>query len=328
MCSVLVTRQTKGVGTKRPSDQRGRERANVTWRLDQEHLCMRRKKHLACSAILFLSVMAFSGASVLAQQNVGFVLAMQGKWADGDGRGFLKLGQMLPAEAVLTNAAPVDGDHVVVANLHGEIVKTIRCKEGVCRECTESGACYDPIHPLPKTTDSRGSVVTMLNAVLDLFAEKPERYSVHRVRGEEPEVIRSEVLRLERNTMELSSLLEGKEKGRYAVQFVPISEKTNRGEKLQPPEGAINWNPGEKAAFTLNGIAPGLYEILLYHGSSTTTAWILLSTGADYERLADSFKQFVRETESWGNNVSPVTKQAYQRAFLECLDLHGTGSNR
>jgi hypothetical protein len=281
---------------------------------------------LACSAILFWSVMAISGASVFAQQNVGFVLEMQGKWTDGDGQGFLKLGQLLPAEAVLTNAAPVGGDRVVVANLHGDIMKTIRCKEGVCRECTESGACYDPIHPLPKAVDSRGSIAIVLNAVLDLFAEKPERYSVHRVRGEEPEVIRSEVLQLVSNTVELGSLFEGKEKGRYGVQFVPISEKTPRGEKPQRPEGAINWNPGEKAALTLNGIAPGLYEVRLYRASSTTTAWILLSTGADYEPLADSFKQFVRETDSWGNNVSTVTKQAYQRAFLEYLDLHGSGS--
>jgi hypothetical protein len=299
----------------------------VTLPLDRNRLCLRSRKPLLRPALLFSSVLALSGASVSAQPNVGFVLELQGKWTDGDGRGLLKLGQLLPAEAVLANAAPMAEDHIVVANLRGEIMKTIRCKDGVCRECTDTGACYDPIHPLPQAGDSRGSVATLLNAVLDLFAEKPERYSVHRVRGAEPEVIRSEVLRLETNTVELGSLLEGKEKGRYEVQFVPISEKIQRGEP-QPIEGAINWNPGAKAALALNGIAPGLYEVLVYHGSSTTTAWVLLSAAADYARSADSLGQFVRETESWGNHVSPATKQAYQRAFLEYLDLHRSGSNQ
>src|SRR5208283_4416518 len=133
-----------------------------------------------------------------------------GKWTDGDAQGFLKLGQLLPSEAVLANAAPVDEDRIVIANLHGEIIKTVRCKDGVCRECTESGACYDPILPLPKAGDSARSVTTLLNAVLDLFVEKPERYSVHRVRGAEPEIIRSEVVRLDANAVELGSLLEGK----------------------------------------------------------------------------------------------------------------------
>src|SRR5262249_29717528 len=97
--------------------------------------------------------------------------------------------------------------------------------------------------------------------------------------------------------------------------------KTHRAEKPQPIEGTVYWNPGGKAALALQGIAPGLYEVLLYHSSSTTTAWVLLSAAADYPRSAESFGHFVRETESWGNNVTPATKQIYQRALLEYLDL-------
>lgn len=283
---------------------------------------------LARCAIILWSALALCDSSVFAQQKVGFVLEIHGKWTDGDTRGFLKLGQLLPGEAVLANPAPVDNDRIVIANLHGEIIKTVRCKDAVCRECTESGACYDPIHPLPKAGDSAGTVSTLLNAVLDLFVEKPERYSVHRVRGADPEVVRSEVVRLDANALELGSLFEGKEKGRYEVQFVPISEKTKSGEKPQRFEGGIDWNPGEKAALVLKGIAPGLYEARLYRGASATTAWILLCAGAEYEHSVDSFGEFVRQTDSWGKNVSPVTKQAYQRAFLEYLDLHRSGSDQ
>jgi hypothetical protein len=253
---------------------------------------------------------------------------VHGKWSDGDAQGFLKLGQLLPGEAVLSNAAPVDDDRIVIANLHGEIIKTVRCKTGVCRECTESGACYDPIHPLPKAVESATTVSTLLKVVLDLFAEKPERYSVHRVRGADPEAIKSEVIRLDAGAVELGFLFQNKEKGHYEVQLVPISQKDKSGETRQSLKGGINWNPGEKAPFALHGLVPDLYEVFLYRGSSTTTAWVLVCADANYQHAMDSFEEFVRQTDSWGKNVTPATKQAYQRAFLEYLDLHTSGSGR
>jgi hypothetical protein len=297
----------------------------VTVHLGRER--RRHRKRLVCSAFIFWTVMALSGAPVFAQQNVGFVLDLHGKWTDGDGQGFLKLGQLLPGEAVLSNPSPAENDRIIVANLRGDIIKTVRCKEGVCRECTESGACYDPIHPLPKAGDSTGTISTLFNAVLDLFAEKPERYSLHRVRGTDPERTKSEVVRLDANAVDLGPLLEGKEKGRYEVQFVSISKNVRSGGKPQSFESGINWNPGEKAALVLHGIVPGLYEVLLNRGSSTTTGWILLCAGADYQPAADSFEEFVRRTDSWGSNITPATRQAYQRAFLEYLDLHRSGSD-
>ena len=294
--------------------------------LDRECWDLLSAKSSGLRAIILWSALVLCGSSAFAQQKVGFVLETRGKWTDGDAQGFLKLGQLLPGEAVLSNPAPVDDDRIVIANLHGEIIKTVRCKDGVCRECTESGACYDPIHPLPKAGDSGGTISTLLNAVLDLFVARPERYSVHRVRGADPEVVRSEVVQLDANSVELGSLFEGKEQGRYGVQFVPISEQANRAEKSF--EGEINWNPGEKAPLALHGLVPGLYEVFLYRGSSTTTAWLLLCVDADYQHSVDSFEKFVRQTESWGKNVTSTTKQAYQRAFLEYLDLHRSGSDR
>lgn len=283
-----------------------------------------RVNRLAGHALVLAGTLVICASSVIAQQKVGFVLDMRGKWRCKEAQEFLKLGQLLPGEGVLSNPAPADDDHIVIANLHGEIIKTVRCKDGVCRECTESGACYDPIHPLPKAGDSAGTVSTLLNAVLDLFVERPERYSVHRVRGADPEVIQSEVVRLDASSVELGSLLEGMEKSRYEVQFIPISEQANRAEISF--EGGINWNPGEKTSLAVRGLVPGLYEVIIHRGSSTTTAWILLCAGAEYEHSLDSFEEFVRQTESWGKYVTPATKQAYQRAFLEYLDLHRSGS--
>jgi hypothetical protein len=279
------------------------------------------------SPVVFLCcAFLFSAVPVLAQQNVGFVLEMRGKWATVGNAGSIKQGQLLPAQAMVENTSPADEDRITIANLHGEIIQTIHCKKGVCRECTKSGACYDPIHPLPKTDDSGHDLPTLFNAVLDLFSEKPDRYSVHRVRGE-AEGVKAEVLLLEANAVDLSSLLKDYEKGRYQIQFIPISQNSRHSDKTQSFEGATNWNPGEKAPILLTGIAPGLYEVALYRGSSTTTAWVLLRAAAEYRSSVDSFEEFARRTENWGDNVTSDTKEAYQRAFLEYLDLHKSESH-
>lgn len=295
---------------------------------DRECSGMVSARRLARWALFLFSALVICSSSVFAQQKAGFVLEIHGKWSDGDAQGFLQLGQLLPGEAILSNPSPAADDRIVVANLRGDIIKTVRCKEGVCRECTESGGCYDPIHPLPKSTGSAGTISTLFSAVLDLFAEKPERYSIHRVRGADSEVTQSEVVRLEANAVDLVSLFERKEKGRYEVQFVSISERVKSGAKPHSFESAINWNPGESATLVLHGIVPGLYQVFLNHGSLTTTGWILLCAGADYQHAADSFEEFVRQTDRWGNNVTPATRQVYQRAFLEYLDLHRSGSDQ
>ncbi len=62
--------------------------------------------------------------------------------------------QRLSAGSVLTNSTPSDFDYIVVGNLNGEVIKKIRCKSKVCRECSASGACLDPIHPLPPVVQS------------------------------------------------------------------------------------------------------------------------------------------------------------------------------
>jgi hypothetical protein len=59
-----------------------------------------------------------------------------------------------------------------------------------------------------------------------------------------------------------------------------------------------------------------------------SSTWVLLSAGVEFQSSLDAFEEFTRRTDAWGDNLSPATKQAYQRAFLEYLNLHNVGSTQ
>src|ERR1039457_6894740 len=87
-------------------------------------------------------VLALSCSCALAQQRVGYVLEMEGTWTLRASSQPLSMGQALPRAGLLVNSDPLDNDNIVVANLRGEVIKTIRCRSGVCGECRESSGCY------------------------------------------------------------------------------------------------------------------------------------------------------------------------------------------
>ena len=156
-----------------------------------------------------------------AQQSAGFVLDMDGIWTSAGSSQPLSRGQHLPAGALLRNDSPSNGDRIVVANLNGEVVKRIRCKSGVCKECNDSGACNDPIRALPSATPQAGALASSFEAVMELFLGKPDRYSAHRVRGEG---LAEAVLQLADGRCDLAPAFRNVDKGRYYIQFKSLSE--------------------------------------------------------------------------------------------------------
>jgi hypothetical protein len=280
--------------------------------------------HLIVACVILLS----SGSHVHAKQKIGYVLEMQGKWAIGGTSENVNMGQSVEAGMLLVNSAPTNGDHVVVANLRGEIIKTIQCKAGVCRECRESGACDKPIQPLPTSSDSTSAISIVFNAVLDLFAGKPDRYSIHRVRGSGFVIPRNGVARLEGSAVDVSDFLEGQEEGSYEFQFIPLSGAGSGKQELQTNPNSLNWSPGGKAVLVIEDVHPGLYEIRISRGGETSSTWVLLCDPASYPTSAASFQSFVHQTASWGASVAPATKQSYQRAYLEYSASHSQGSFR
>jgi len=274
---------------------------------------------LASGLITILVILVGSAFFVRAQQEVGYVLEKEGKWTARGAVEGVNMGQPLAGGTLLTNSSPTDNDHIVVANLRGEIVKTIRCRSGVCRECRESGACYDPIQPLPILSDSTGALSTAFKAVSELFAGKPDRYSIHRVRGSGNVITKNGIVRFDGSAIDVSNFLEGEDQGLYEVQFFPLSAEGNAIQEPKSHSTSLNWSPAGKATLAVAGVHPGLYEMRITHGNESSSVWVLVCSSAFYVTSAASFQAFVHQTDSWGANVSQATKQAYQRAFLEYL---------
>ena len=258
--------------------------------------------------------------SASAQQKIGYVLAMEGTWTLSGDTHALTLGQSLPAMGLLVNSAPHNGDNIVVADLRGEVIRTVRCKNGTCRECRQLGGCYDPIQQLPAVADKTTAFGTTLSAVLELFAGKPDRYSVHRVRGGESTRRAAGVAQVEGSTVEISSFMEGLEKGSYEVQVASLVRVGGNERKWRSSATTVNWSPGNSVPLVLNGIQPGLYVVSFENNKDTFSfAWLLLCDPGAFPSAVASFDGFSKQMDVWGDSVTENTKKSYQRAYLDYL---------
>jgi len=276
-------------------------------------------------------VVLFGIASItsLAQkpQKVGYVLEMVGAWNLADTPQSLSLGQQLAGGALLSNASPADGDHVVIANLRGEIIKTVRCKSAVCKECRDTANCEDRIKPLPVTTDQTAVLSAIFQAVMDLFSSKPDRYSIHRARGTNFMLNTDAVLPLEGNNVDVRSIFRDQEKGAYTLQFYSLSESNVSANVWTSADIPLRWDPALPVNVNVTGISPGLYRLSVTHNEDISAAWVLLSDPSDYPRLSAEYEKAVSEAGYWGEAVSPQTKRSYLRAYLEYLTSRGRATN-
>ncbi len=208
---------------------------------------------------------------------------------------------------------------IVVANLHGDVIKTIACKSGVCRQCIPSGGCTDPVQPLPHSTETRGVLANAFDAISELFAEKPERYSIHRVRGGELGVVKSSVVRLDGTNVELESVVKQLESGLYEFSFVPLSELASGPREVTSVSSNVEWKPDRPLLVPAQRVRPGLYEVHVSHNESSGAAWVLVCSREAYDQTVALFHEFIAQTEHWDGSVSDETKQASQRAYLDYL---------
>ncbi len=274
-------------------------------------------------SILVVSLLC---APAKAWQIVGFVLEKQGTWQIKDEPKDLAEGQRLAAGGQLVNASPKDGDWITVVNLNGELIVRIRCTSGTCKACSgESDACYDPIPALPASKQAPSLVGTVLESVMELVSGKPDRYSVHRVRGH---ALSDAVLRVDQGRLDLGPVFATQESGRYRIQFLSIGDRRWKSDPV-----SFDWDPTRGHPTAVPGLDRGLHALVLFDaddasGSPLMEAWVLITNPEEYPKVASAFKAASDQTAKWGTSVTPDTKQRFLRANLDYLANQPAGSLR
>lgn len=250
-----------------------------------------------------------------AQAEAGYVLEVQGAWfLERNTAAPLRKAESLPAGARIFSKAPEGEDYIIIAGLDGEIAAS--------RNCSRDADCGRPFTVPTKRRKESGLVSEVLETAMRLIWGAPNRYSVHRVRGDMHE-LREAVAPLERGRADLSAVFRSMPGGTYSVTLRPLAEGDDDG------GGAVqtkfDWAPGTDTSLEAGGLAPGLYELKAAEkrvgsrSQTTHVAWVLLAEGKQLPRLAKSFGRAQALTDKWGASVEPYTKRGFLRACLEHL---------
>jgi hypothetical protein len=257
---------------------------------------------------------ALFSSAVQSRSDAGYVLEIEGKWfVESNPREYLTLGQRLRAGERIRILSPAANDQIVIVGTNGEVV--------IEQHCVNRGDCGRRLI-VPSPADTEPSVFDIiLQTAMRLIKGKPDRYSVHGVRGVDND-LKEGVCRFDEGWVDLRPVFQGMPKGLYYLKLrdlQPGASKTAVG-PLQ-----FDWDPQGVSALRANGLTPGIYEIRLLARTSdqyeptSLTVWTLISTAPEFDRTNDSFRQAVSLTNKWRKTITDETKREVLRAYLDNL---------
>ncbi|MGB8511036.1 MAG: hypothetical protein WCD76_21880 [Pyrinomonadaceae bacterium] len=265
-------------------------------------------------ALSFLMVVALSASYASAQQQVGYVLEINGKWFL-DGNAQLAKGRVLPAGGTISAQSPTGDDYIVIVNLSGRRIIARRT-------CRDSDECNHPIK-LPRTVASEPSTMNVfMSSLMNLLGGEPDRYAIGTKRGGD---LPDAVVQLKDGALDLRPLFESKGKGTYYLRLraIPREGKPSGGKWTGPL--TLNWEQTKPATVSASGLQPGLYELALLDRDgddylpSGASAWVLAGKPEEYGKMAASFQEAVALTRMWGADVTAEGVRGFLRAQLDRL---------
>ena len=283
-------------------------------------------------AALFSCLLLCSACSSIAQDaKAGWVLDMSGEWAVSGGTNLLAQAASVPAGGQLVNLAPKDGDYIRIANLHGDLLRSLRCTKNGCGQCVKNeDICSAPIEPLPTAPAQPGLMAATWEGLMNLFGGQPERYSVHRSRSIGADTcIAENVVPLDASgSARLDSLLKNCEPGAYALEFLPAATPVAEPAARVAKQIEVNWSPNEPSGKMSLVLAPGLYEVRLTREWRSGRAWILVCASPLFEEDRAAFGKFSAVVDGWGLQVERDSKVSFKRAYLDYLSRSKGGADQ
>jgi hypothetical protein len=275
-----------------------------------------------------LCLLLFSVRLTAEDAKAGWVLDVKGQWAVSGGTALLAQAGSVPAGGQPVNLAPKDGDYLRIADLHGDLLRSLRCTQNGCGQCGKSeDNCTAPIEALPKAPEQPGLLAATFEGLMDLFGGQPERYSIHRSRsiGIETCIAENVVLLDGSGNVHLDGLLKNCGPGMYSFEFAPAAAD---GAGQEAKKLTVIWNPGEPAGNSSVGLAPGLYGVRYTREWRSGSAWILVCASPAFEDKRAAFEKLSAVVDGWGRQVEGESKVAFKRASLDYLSRSKGGPDQ
>lgn len=282
---------------------------------------------LCTNALVLCMALLGARVSVAQEAKAGWVLDLNGQWAISGTTTLLAQAASVPAGGQLVDLAPKDRDYIRIADLHGDLLKSIRCSKTGCGQCVKNqDSCVAPIDPLPKAPEQPGLLAATWEGLMDLFAGQPERYSVHRSRSlGVDKCIADGVAPIDASgNAHLDGILKDCDAGVYAFEFSLAGERAQQNAQ----EATVTWDPKAVGGSAVAVVQPGLYRAKFTRDQRSGSAWILLSTASSYEVEKASFANLSAVVDGWGPEVERDEKVAYKRAYLDYLSRSKGGADQ
>jgi hypothetical protein len=298
----------------------------------RNELANRDASSLAFRVTILVSCLVLLSFRLNAEEaKAGWVLDVKGQWAFSGGTTLLAQAASVPAGGQLVNLAPKDGDYIRIADLHGDLLRSLRCSQNGCGQCARIGdTCTAPIEPLPQAPVQPGLIAATWEGLMDLFVGHPERYSIHRSRAIGAETcIAENVVPLDASgNAHVDGLLKKCEPGVYTFEIAPAgATAVDRAERVAKQVTAT-WNPSEPAGKWPVALAPGLYRVSYTREWRSGEAWILVCASPSFANNQASFEKLSAVVDGWGPQVERDSKAAFKRAYLDYLSRSKGGSDQ
>jgi hypothetical protein len=294
-------------------------------------LANRDASNLALRVTILVSCLLLFSVRLNAEDaKAGWVLDVRGQWAVSGGTTLLAQAASVPAGGQLVNLAPKDGDYIRIADLHGDLLRSLRCSQNGCGQCVKNeDKCAAPIEPLPKAPEQPGLIAATWEGLMDLFGGQPERYSIHRSRTVGAETcIAENVVPLDASgNVHLDGLLKNCGPGVYVLEFAAAGVAAD-GAGQDAKQLTMSWNPSEGVGKPPVALAPGLYGVRYTREWRSGNAWILVCASPAFEDNRASFEKLSAVVDGWGQQVEGESKVAFKRAYLDYLSQSKGGSDQ
>ena len=256
---------------------------------------------------------ALCASSDAAADDVGYVLARQGRWTLQGSAVALEVGAPVAAGARLLVAEPAVGDHVVVVEARSGAVL-------VAHRCDTARACTVPVvvPAVATAASTEASVAPLLRRVLARLAGEPERYVATISRGSVP--LGDAVVSSVDDGVDVAALLAGVPDGGYELRLATLRCRSGASCPARPltARAGADERPG-----VLRGAGAGLYQLTVSRptagGPPRAVGWILVVPAGERAAVEARRRAGLDLVERWGDAVAAPTRRAFSRALLDAL---------